>query len=222
MEERKIVIPGEIVAKGEQYSSGDGTQREGEEIIAIKYGFLEENDDLVKIIPISGAYQPRRGNVIVGKVEHITFNGWVINIGAPDNAFLSLNEVPRFVDRDRLEEVMKIGDMVTAKIWSLNKKDINLSIKSRGLGKIDRGIITRVNPSKVPRVIGKEGSMVNLIKSETGCDITVGQNGLIWVKGEKIEDELFAKNALEFINEKFHISGLTEEITKWFEEKKNE
>ena len=224
MEEgRKIVIPGEVIIKGEDYLPGEGTQKKEDEIIALKYGFSEENDKLIKVIPLSGTYQPRKGNVVIGKVEHLTFNGWVINIGVADNAFLSLNEVPRYVNRGWLEEVMGIGDMVTAKIWSSNKKDINLSVKSRGLGKIDEGIITKINPSKVSRVIGKEGSMINLIKGETGCEITVGQNGLIWIKGESNEKELLAKKAVKFIDENFYIVGLTDEIAKWFEgEKKND
>jgi len=50
-------------------------------------------------------------------------------------------------------------------------------MKMRGYGKIDGGMIVSVGPNQVPRIIGKEGSMVNIIKNATGCDITVGQNG---------------------------------------------
>jgi exosome complex component RRP4 len=63
-----------------------------------------------------------------------------------------------------------------------------LTLKSKGLGVLEDGRIIKINPHKVPRVIGKEGSMVSLIKSETGCEITVGQNGAIWIQGEKIEN----------------------------------
>jgi exosome complex component RRP4 len=93
-------------------------------------------------------------------------------------------------------------------------------MKLRGLGKIDEGIIMQINPNKVPRVIGKEGSMINLIKEETGCQITVGQNGYIWIKGDIIDKELFAKKAIIFITEKSFMSGLTEEVKKWFEKEK--
>ena len=129
-------------------------------------------------------------------------------------------EVPRFVNKDALDEVMDIGDMVVAKIWSINKRGIDLSIKSRGLGKIEEGLILEVNPNKVPRIIGKEGSMINLIKDGTGCNITVGQNGFVWIKGNKMEDELLAKKAILFIVEKSFVSGLTDEVTKWFKENK--
>lgn len=220
MKERKIIIPGEVIVKGDEYLPGEGTEKISEGIIALKYGLAEESNKLVKVIPLSGAYQPRRGNVVIGKVELLTFNGWVIDIGAADRAFLSLMEVPRYVNKDSLDEVMDIGDMAVLKIWSINKRGIDLSLKSRGLGKIEEGIIIEINPNKVPRVIGKEGSMIKMIKDETGCQITVGQNGLIWIKGSKIEDELFAKKAIMFISEKSFIRGLTDEVQKWFKENK--
>jgi len=111
---------------------------------------------------------------------------------------------------------MAVGDIAVLKIWSINKRGIDLSLKARGLGKIGEGLIVEVNPNKVPRIIGKEGSMIKLIKDETGCNITVGQNGLVWIKGEKVEDELLAKKAILFIEENSFVSGLTEEVTQWF------
>ncbi len=217
--QRQVVIPGETIAKGDDFLPGEGTEKKNGEIVALRYGLAEESGKLVKIIPLSGVYAPRRGNVVIGKVEMITFNGWVINIGTADNGFLSLMEVPRYVNKDGLDEVMDIGDIAVLKIWSINKRGIDLSLKSHGLGKIEGGMIIEVNPNKVPRVIGKEGSMVNLIKEKTGCNITVGQNGLVWLKGNAVEDELFAKEAIKFVAEKSFVSGLTEEVEKWFAEK---
>lgn len=216
MSERKVVIPGEVIEKGNDFLPGEGTEKRGEEIVALRYGLAEESNRLVKVIPLSGVYHPRRGNVVIGKVELLTFNGWVINIGTAENAFLSLTEVPRFVNKDGLDEVMDIGDMAVVKIVGINKRGIDATIKSRGLGRIDEGLIVSVNPNKVPRIIGKEGSMINLIKDETKCNITVGQNGFIWIKGDKIEDELYAKKAILFVTEKSFTSGLTDEVKKWF------
>lgn len=216
--QREIVIPGETVVSGDDYLPGEGTEKRGSDIVALKYGLAEEQNRLVKIIPLSGVYNARRGNVVIGKVEEITFNGWVVDINNSDRAFLSLMEVPRYVNKDALEEVLEVGDMVVAKIWSVGKRGIDLSIKSRGLGRIEEGMILEVNPHKVPRIIGKEGSMIKLIKEQTGCNITVGQNGLVWIKGDNVESELLARRAVLFIVEKSFISGLTDEVTKWFGE----
>src|SRR3989339_816854 len=162
--ERKIIIPGEVIIEGDSYLPGEGTTKTSEGIVALRYGLAEESNNLIKVIPLTGVYYPRRGNIVIGKVENITFNGWVIDIGASDNGFLSL--------------------------------------------------------MKVPRVIGKEGSMISLIKEETGCQITVGQNGIIWIKGKKIDDEVFAKKAIMFIAENSFKKGLTEKIQEWFKEEK--
>ena len=218
--ERKAIIPGEIIVEGENYLPGEGTEKRDNKIYSLKYGLAEETNKLIKVIPLSGVYEPRRGNVIIGKVELLTHNGWVINIGSSENAFLSLMEVPRYVNKEDLDEVMSIGDIVIVKIFAINKRGIDVTIKSRGLGRVDEGIIFEINSNKVPRVIGKEGSMIKLIKDETKTNITVGQNGKILINGEKIEDELLAKKAIEHIVDKSFISGLTEEVTKWFAENK--
>ena len=220
---RKIVIPGESIVEGDDYLPGEGTEKRGKNIIALKFGLAEESNKLIRVIPLSGVYQPRRGNVVIGKVENLTFNGWVVDIDASQNAFLPLTEVPRYVNKDALEEVMDIGDMLVAKIIGVNKRGIDLSIRNRGFGRLEKGIIIKINSNKVPRIIGKEGSMISLIKSETNCRVTVGQNGIIWIEGDKLEDELLAKKAILFISEKSFISGLTDEVKKWFErEKENE
>ncbi len=215
--ERKIVIPGEVIISGEEYLPGEGVEKKGNDIVAIKYGLAEESARLVKVIALSGVYQPRRGNVVIGKVENVTFNGWMVDIDCPVGAFLPVSETPRYVSKDRMTEVLDINDMFVSKILGVNGRGIDLTINMRGLGKIEEGIIVKINSNKVPRVIGKEGSMINLIKKETGCNVTVGQNGLIWIKGDKIEDELHVRDAITFITEKSFTHGLTEEVEKWFE-----
>ncbi|MDA3836312.1 MAG: exosome complex RNA-binding protein Rrp4 [Nanoarchaeota archaeon] len=219
--ERKIVIPGEMIIEGEDYLPGENTEKRDGKVYSSRYGLAEEQSNLVKVIPLSGVYHPRRGNAVIGKVENVLANGWIIDIGAADSAFLSLMEVPRYVNKDAMEEVLTIDDMVTAKIWSINKRGIDLSLKGRGFGKIEEGLIFNVNSNKVPRIIGKEGSMIKIIKENTGCDITVGQNGTVLVEGNKIEDELFAKKAIMYIAERSFISGLTDLVTKWFTEQGN-
>ena len=218
MTERKIVIPGEAIAQGDDFLPGEGTQKTERGIIALRYGLAEETNKLVKVIPLSGVYTPRRGNIIIGQVKMITGNGWIITVNPAENGFLSLTEIPRYVNKGAMNEIMDVDDTVAVKIWNIGSRGIDLSVKSKGLGKLNDGIIIEINPHKVPRVIGKEGSMIKMIKDETNCDIIVGQNGFIWIKGNKIEDELFAKRAIIFVTEKSFVPGLTEELQRWFKE----
>lgn len=53
--------------------------------------------------------------------------------------------------------------------------------------------------------------MVSMIKEATGCDIVVGQNGIIWFSGEP-EGEVLAVKAFKKIEEDAHLSGLTDKI----------
>ncbi len=218
---RKLVVPGEVIAEGEDYLPGDGARREKKEIIASKFGLAEESGRIIKVIPLSGVYIPRRRNIIIGKVMDVTFNGWVIDINAPYQSFLPLMESPRFVSKENITDYMDIGDMVCAMVDSIKRKGVDLTTKtSRGLGKLEDGMIISINSNKVPRIIGREGSMIGMIKDETGCNITVGQNGIIWIKGNSVDDELFAKDAIMFIASKSFVEGLTEKVKEWFESKK--
>jgi len=61
--------------------------------------------------------------------------------------------------------------------------------------------------------------MVSMIKQATKCNITVGQNGLIWIDGSP-KGELLAVNAIRKIEEESHLSGLTEKIEEFLNKNK--
>ena len=90
---------------------------------------------------------------------------------------------------------------------------IDLTMKGPGLMKLKGGMMIDVTPSKVPRVIGKQGSMISLLKERTGCKIIVGQNGKVWIKGENFENEKKAVDAIKMIEEFAHTAGLTDRIS---------
>ena len=212
---REIAIPGEKIVSGKEYLPGDGTRREGDDIISNKFGLSDVSGRLVKVIPLSGTYLPRVGNIVIGIVSDVTFNGWLMDLKAPYSSFLSLSECPMFIKGD-LKEYYDIGDVLSCKVTSVKQKGIDLTIKGRGLGKLGKGIIIQINSNKVPRVIGREGSMIKLIKEETNCNIIVGQNGIVWISGNTIESELKAKEAILFVVNKSFIEGLTDKVQEWF------
>lgn len=214
---RKIVIPGETIISGEEYLPGEGTRKEGKDIVAEKYGLADISGRLVRIISLSGSYIPRYGNTVIGRITDITFNGWIVDINSPYLAFLPVSEVPRFISKENLADFFDIGDSIACKVLNVKRKSIDLSIIGKGLGKLEGGMIMKINSNKVPRVIGKEGSMIKLIKQNTKCEIIVGQNGLIWIKSDNIENELKAKEAILFVVNKSYIEGLTEKVKEFLE-----
>jgi exosome complex component RRP4 len=217
---REKVVPGEIVETGTSFLPGENTKRIGENIIATRYGLLDKEGRLVKVIPLSGIYLPRRGNVVIGKIEDITFNGWLIDIDSPYKAFLPITECQGFIRKgEDLSAIFAIGDMVIVMVTSVKAKGVDLTMRENGLYKIESGLTMKINSSKVPRVIGKSGSMINLIKESTNCNIVVGQNGVVWIRGEDIDSELLAKETINLITEKSYIEGLTDYIKEFLEKK---
>lgn len=217
---RELVIPGEVIVSGEDFLPSEGTRREGENVVATRFGLSEVAGRVVKVISISGAYIPRRNNVIIGRVVDIIGKGWLVDIDSASSAFIPIEESPRFIQKSEMDQFLAIGDVVAAKIWGMNGKGIDLAMRGKGLGKLEDGFIFRIIPSRVPRVIGREGSMINLIKDKTGCSITVGQNGWIWIKGPTADAEIKARKAVEFVADKVYLGGLTEKMEGWFAENK--
>jgi exosome complex component RRP4 len=214
---KEIVVPGEIISSDENVLPGDWTIKQGSDVIATRLGIVEKQDRLIKIIPLSGVYIPRRGNVVIGEIKDMNHSGWTVDIGGPYGAFLTLKEVQGYVEESEMETVYGIGDLIVTQVFNVKRTAVDLTMKGRdtGLGKIKEGLIIKVNPHRVPRIIGKEGSMISLVKNATKSSITVGQNGLIWVKADSVDDRLFAKHAIEFIVENTTTDGLTQRVEEW-------
>jgi exosome complex component RRP4 len=103
--------------------------------------------------------------------------------------------------------------MMTKIVNVTSQRLVDVTMKAPGLRKLSGGVVISVNPSKVPRVIGKNGSMVTMVKRATNCNIAVGQNGLVWVQGAP-KDQITAIAAIRKIEEEAHTSGLTERMEK--------
>lgn len=216
---RVITVPGEVLVSGPGYLPGEGTRREGQDIVSSKFGVVEKNDKLIKVIPLSGAYIPRIGNNVIGEITDVTFNGWIVDISSPQMAFLPASECFGFINKRDLTEYYTFGDNIVTKIKAIKSRGVDVTMKDRALRKLEGGMIIHINPTRVPRIIGRAGSMINTIKDETGCSIVVGQNGIVWIKGTNVENELLAKEAIEIIVEKPFVEGLTEKIKEFLSSK---
>jgi len=222
-EKKQLVTPGELLAEGE-YLAGDNTYEEGKRIFASRIGLVDYDDKKVNVVALRAFYVPRVGDIVIGTVVEVGFNGWTIDINAPYQALLRASDVlsrPFKPQNDELMQVLNAGDLIVAKIASYDRAhDPQLTVGEPGLGKITRGQITKVTPTKIPRIIGRKGSMISMIKQETGCQIILGLNGVILVTGKNPEDEELAMIAIRKIEEESHTSGLTDRITQLLKEEK--
>ena len=217
MTERKLVIPGELLGEGR---AGHGTYEDENKVYSKVIGLAEERGGMFIVIPLTGVYNPKRGDGVIGKIEDIPFSKWIIDINSPYQASLTLSDaVEEFVDltKTELTKYFDYGDLIFAEIVRVTKtKNIQLSMKSQKCRKLKGGRLMNVTPAKVPRIIGKGGSMVEMIKKLTDTQIVVGQNGLVWIKGD---NEDLAVEAIMTIEEKSHVQGLTEYIKSMLENK---
>lgn len=211
----EVVLPGELVAERNGRKIGTGVYLEGEKVYSKVLGIPRTDENEISVIPLAGAYIPKVGQKVIGIITEVEISGWGVNINSPYTAFLPLAEgVEEFVDISRtdISKYYDIDDIIYCKISKVTKnKIVQVSMRDFGCKKLREGIIIKVTPTKVPRIIGKGGSMINLIKKKTGCEIIIGQNGVIWLRGERKDKAI---EAILTIEKESHIIGLTEKIEK--------
>ena len=222
-ERRQLVTPGDLIAEGE-YIAGENAYEEDNKIYASRIGLIEYEDKKVNVVALRAFYIPRVGDKVIGTVVEVGFNGWTVNINAPYQAMLRASNVlsrPFKPQQDDLSQVLDVGDLVVAKIVAYDRAhDPQLTVAEPELGKITRGQIARITPTKIPRVIGRKGSMISTIQQETGCHIILGLNGVVLITGKNLEDEHLAMMAIRKIDEESHTSGLTDRVTQMLKEEK--
>jgi exosome complex component RRP4 len=222
-EKKQVVTPGELLAEGD-YLAGENTYIEENKVYASRIGLADLDNKKVNVVALRAFYFPKMGDIVIGTVKEVGFNGWTVDIKAPYTALLRASDVlsrPFKPQNDELSQVLNGGDLIVAKIASYDRAhDPQLTVGEPGLGKITRGQILKVTPTKIPRIIGRKGSMISLIKQETGCQIILGLNGVILVTGKTPEHEELAILAIQKIEEESHTSGLTDRITQLLKEEK--
>ena len=198
----KIVVPGEMISETPKRMAH--TYIENNKTYSTVVGMLMDNS---KLVPMNGPYEALSDDYVVGVVVDVKFAGYNVNLNSPYGGFLSSRET-----RDRFE----LGDVIFAKVVEVDE------VGSISLGepkKLTGGRLVPFTAVKVPRLIGKKNSMVNMIKEATGCEIFIGRNGMVWVKGK---DDALAIQTIMKVEEEAHISGLTDRINEFLKKNKGD
>ena len=221
-DKRKYVIPGDVVTSG-PFRPEQNTVLDGNKIIATAIGISEIYDDSVRVIPLTGKYIPKINDLVIGKVNSHTSLSWELDINSCYVGFLPAQDVfgrDFSAHADELATKLRTGDLVAARIANFDRtRDPLVSISDRDLGKIDSGVLMEISPSKVPRLIGKKGSMIQMIEEATDAAITIGQNGWVVVSCESPEGLLKAKKAIQMVNEQAHVANLTDQVKEMLDKK---
>ena len=218
---RKIVLPGDLLSTNPK-TAGINTYVEGNKVYAKVLGLLDKTETSVRVIALKGRYIPSIGDTVVGIIKEVTANGWIVDIHSPYMAFLPVLENPEMKPNKKPNDVLDIGDAIIAKVMNIDPKmKVTLTMKDKLCRAIRVGRIVVINPTRVPRVIGKKGSMIKLLKSELDVQIIVGQNGLIWLNGDRRKVSI-TEEAVYIIEQEAHTEGLTDRISEFVKKRKVE
>lgn len=197
---KRIVIPGELVS-GERKRLGGNVFVADGKIFSKVLGITEDEGEKAAVVPLEGKYFPQMEDAVIGVVTRVIFAGYNINI----NSF-----VDSFIPRSVMREDLRVGDLVSGKVTYVNElREAEISFPRKMFG----GDVIEVNPVRTPRLIGKNGSMLELLKQGTMCDIIIGKNGRVWARNGNLE---LLKKVVEFINANSYKSNLTNSVEAFF------
>lgn len=210
MEEKEgyvIVVPGTLISTSEK--SGEGTFVFNGKTYSKFFG-IKKKGYKISVIPFKQSYKPKKWDKIIGQIKEFNYPFFVVDIKASLPAYLYLSDTSRYAtsNQELLMKTYKPGFWIYSEISELSDK-VKLSMKSYDAKVLKDGRIAYITPAKVPRVIGKEGSMIKMIQNKIGCTILVGQNGIIWVDGDKTN---LVIKIIQKIDEESHIPGLTDRV----------
>ncbi len=215
---RELVLPGDLLDSSGAKVGEYAYERDGK-VYAAVLGIKNVSPNGVGVIPLHGQYMPVSGDLVIGTINDIGPSNWMVDINAPYPAPLHVSEVPWKVEFGDTSRFLNIGDVVLLKVLSVDEsKKIQVTMNDSGLRKIEGGLLVEISHTKVSRVIGKSGSMIQMLKNLSDCRITVGQNGRIWIDGEGESAEAVA-DAIKMIEEEAQSHNLTEKVKEFLESK---
>ncbi len=201
------MIPGEELGEAKPGRLPFGVFRDGDRLYSAVFGLIEPEKGL-KITRLNGRYIPRVGDMVIGIVTLGRHNSYVVDINGIYPATLI---IPKRIN-ERAPR-LNPGDVITARVSSINEVgDVLLESPRRLL----KGKLIEVKATKIPRIFGKNGSMLKMIKEHTKVQIIVGKNGRIWLRGDN-ENIRKAESVIRFIEENAHMYGVTEAVKKMLE-----
>ncbi|MHA1480873.1 MAG: exosome complex RNA-binding protein Rrp4 [Candidatus Thorarchaeota archaeon] len=217
-QKREIVVPGQLLADG-RYRPSQGSYNEDGKIFSSVIGLAELRGNTVRVVPLQGVYIPNEGDLVLATITYVAGNNWKLDIGGPYGASLHANNALRRPYDEDISRYMDLGDVIAAEVIAFDRNSGPfLTIKGRGLRKLEGGMILEVSPAKIPRIIGKRGSMINMINDLLRIDSMVGQNGRIWIRSEEPHMVHLAIKAFMMIENESHTSRLTDRVQEMLKE----
>ncbi|MEB3816497.1 MAG: exosome complex RNA-binding protein Rrp4 [Desulfurococcales archaeon] len=223
-QKRRLVLPGEILGSNVDAKEPYVYRDEQGSVRAAVAGLLDKRDEREVFIPLEGVYIPKPGDIVIGLISGVGVTNWFVDINSPYTAVLNVQDLlgrPFNPQLDELSRYLNVGDYIKAKVVAFDRtRNPLLSVQGQGLGRIVEGKVIEISPTRIPRVIGRKGSMLEVLTKETGCEVYAAVNGRIHVKCPNREMEAIVILAIKTIEREAFTTGLTARIRKLIEEEK--
>lgn len=212
----RFVLPGEILADSGR--AGAFAYRQGSKVVAATTGLRYEQRGTWGVIPLKGVYRAEMADEVIGIVKDMGPSHWILDINAALPAPLHVNDVPWRVEFGDTGRYLAMGDVVLVKVSVVEGGGkVMVSLKDQGLRRLSGGFVVDLNPLHVPRLIGRGGSMITMIKNRTKCRITIGRNGRVWIDGAPKDISAVVK-AINIIDAEGVVYGLGDQVRDTLEE----
>lgn len=194
---KDIVVPGELAYDQPRRFEGsfvdDG--KTFASVVSVRYGD--------KIVALKGKYKPLVGDYVVGIVSEQKFAGYEVDLNSPYVGLISSRET---------REQFEVGEVVSSVVRSVDEVNEALLVEPR---KLYGGRLIEIESVKIPRVIGRNSSMVSMLEQYTRSKIFVGKNGRIYLKDGNVP---LAIMAILKISREAHLQGLTDRMKAFLEQ----
>lgn len=154
---------------------------------------------------LEGGGMPRIEDIVIGTITGSRNRVYSIELSYFGKGLLIEGKYEKYSFND--------GDIISARIKDIEYGKTVILVQPRTL---IGGTIINMKLARIPRFIGRENTMVNMVSELTKTKIIVGKNGSIWIKGE---NEDIVMSAIEMVEKESHVSGLTDKVKEMIEKK---
>ena len=207
------VLPGDdLTAVVTGRTLGPGLRHDGEgRVIATTAGVLKSRssvgvsyvDPCIKL----RYYVPRMGDQVVGIVEDRGGDWYTVNVFSGSRALLSRLGFEGASKRNKPE--LERGDVVYARV-SQAAKDLDVELTciaasgikkdwSSGMtiyGPLAEGVLVRVSILQARAMLLPDCVLLNALGKHLAFEVTVGMNGVVWIKAGTVLDTIVINNAI--------------------------
>ncbi|XP_029850455.2 exosome complex component RRP40 [Ixodes scapularis] len=202
-----LVLPGDTVnisaSDKKKYVLGPGLRKDGERIIATKAGILKQRSPGTYWVEgRQKRYVPARGDCVIGIVTAKSAENIRVNIGSSEQGSLSMFAFEGATKRNRPD--VQVGDLVMAQVLTANRDMEPELVCVNSYGK--KGILgvlrsptafwMRLPIDLVNRILCKDCPLLGSLGRRIPFEISLGQNGRVWVNANTLKNTLAVCNAI--------------------------